>query len=281
MKCLEFLKANLTQKMDQIYHQIKSRETKEFYVCERCHIEFNEENALIYNFTCPECGNILSRKDNTSVINEYNKELDKLKKELKLVDEELNKEKEKLEKSRIREAKKEEKIKKEIRKNAANERRKIREKEAKKIKKKSAKVSKKKKPKKKEIKKGNDGFYGISGDNVEWHFDANEWVDYSYEIDELKKQYGLTDEQTKQLDDKITDYWKSGEFEDFDKEYGKSYQEELLDIVNESKSYKEFMDKIGSENLKVGILEDVEEFRNNNFFKAVEKAVKELKFKVK
>jgi len=153
MKCLEFLKANLTQKMDQIYHQIKSRETKEFYACQRCHIEFNEESALIYNFTCPECGNILSRKDNTSAINEYNKELEKLKKELKLVDEELNKEKEKLEKSRVREAKKEEKIKKEIKKSAADERKKIREKEAKKNKKASKiKIPKKKLPKKKEKK---------------------------------------------------------------------------------------------------------------------------------
>jgi len=148
MKCLEFLKANLTKKMDQINHQIKSRETKEFYVCDRCHIEFNEETALIHNFTCPECGNILSRKDNTSAINEYNKELEKLKKELKLVDEELNKEKEKLEKSRAREAKKEEKIKKEIRKSAADERKKIREKEAKKMKKENIKISKKKSTKK-------------------------------------------------------------------------------------------------------------------------------------
>jgi transcription initiation factor TFIIE subunit alpha len=154
MKCLEFLKANLIKKMDQIHHQIKSRETKEFYVCERCHIEFNEENALIYNFTCPECGNILSRKDNTSVIKEYNKELDKLKKELGLVDEELNKEKEKLGKSRAREVKKEEKIKKEIRKKAADERKKAKNKEANKMKKiAKAKISKKKLPKKKENRK--------------------------------------------------------------------------------------------------------------------------------
>lgn len=150
MKCLEFLKANLTKKMDQIHHQIKSRETKEFYVCERCHIEFNEENALIYNFTCPECGNILSRKDNTSAIKEYNKELDKLKKELELVDEELNKEREKMDKSRAREAKKEEKIKKEIRKKAADERKRVKKREANKLKKiAKAKISKKKTSKKK------------------------------------------------------------------------------------------------------------------------------------
>jgi len=160
LKCLEFLKTNLIKKMDQIYHQIRSRETKEFYVCERCHIEFNEENALIYDFRCPECGNILSRKDNTSVIKEYNKELDKLERELKLVDEELNKEREKLEKSKAREAKKEERVKKEMRKKAADERKRAKKREMKKMKralqskkilksKIKRKISKKKKSKKK------------------------------------------------------------------------------------------------------------------------------------
>lgn len=111
IKCLEFLKADLIKKIEQIHHQIKSRETKEFYVCERCHIEFTEENALLHNFSCPECGEIMSRKDNTNVIKEYNRELDKLRKELKLVDDELQIEKEKSEKSRTRGIRKEEKLK--------------------------------------------------------------------------------------------------------------------------------------------------------------------------
>ena len=154
MKCLEFLKANLTKKMDQISHQIKSRETKEFYVCERCHIEFNEETALIHNFTCPECGSILSRKDNTSVIKEYNKELDKLRKEMELVDEELRKEKEKNEKTKAREIKKEEKIKKIEKEKIKAARIKAKKKEEKK-KPKKAKPKSKKNPKKKKAKKKN------------------------------------------------------------------------------------------------------------------------------
>ncbi len=154
LKCLEFLKLSLIKKMEQIHHQIKSRETKEFYVCDRCHIEFTEENALIHNFACPECGNILSRKDNTGVIKEYNKELEKLRRELALVDEELNKEKEKLEKNKAREVKKEEKLKKETRKKAAESRKREKEKEAKKGKNKTkSKVSKKKVSKKKTVKK--------------------------------------------------------------------------------------------------------------------------------
>src|SRR4030042_3755113 len=141
LKCLEFLKADITKKMDQIYHQIKSRETKEFYVCSKCNIEFNEENALIHNFACNECGEIMSRKDNAPVIKEYNKEIDKLRKELGFVDEELKIEREKLEKSKAREISKEEKLKKEKRKKTSE---KTKRKPAK-IKKKSKKSKKKKK----------------------------------------------------------------------------------------------------------------------------------------
>jgi len=111
MKSLEFLRENLLKKMEQIQHQITSRKTKEFYVCERCNIEFNEENALVHNFMCNECGEIMQRKDNTSVIKEYNRDLDKIRKELELVDDELKIEREKLEKSKAREKKKEDKLK--------------------------------------------------------------------------------------------------------------------------------------------------------------------------
>ncbi len=154
LKSLEFLKANISKKMDQLNHQIKSRETKEFYVCERCHIEFTEENALVHNFICPECGNLLSRKDNSSTIKEYNKELDKLKKELSSVDEELDKEKGKVEKEKARVMKKEEKIKKEIKEKASAARKKLKAKlkQPKKIVKKTPRKSKSK-PKTKKKKK--------------------------------------------------------------------------------------------------------------------------------
>ena len=82
MKCLEFLKADITKKIDQIHHQIKSRETKEYYSCNTCTIEFNEENALLHDFACNECGGILSRKDNSGIIKEYNKNLERLKKQV-------------------------------------------------------------------------------------------------------------------------------------------------------------------------------------------------------
>jgi len=105
LKCLEFLRNTLLKKMEQIHYQIKSRETKEFYVCDRCNIEFSEENALVHNFMCNECGAIMSRKDNAPMIKEYNKHLDRLRRDLTIIDDEIKIEREKLEKGKAREVK--------------------------------------------------------------------------------------------------------------------------------------------------------------------------------
>ncbi|MCK5044038.1 hypothetical protein KAR52_03495 [Candidatus Pacearchaeota archaeon] len=106
LKSLEFLKGILIKKMNQLNYQIKSRETKEFYVCEKCNIEFNAENAMLHDFICNECGNIFTLKDNTKVLREFKRQVDKLQKELNLLEEEIKKEQEKLDKKKLRELKK-------------------------------------------------------------------------------------------------------------------------------------------------------------------------------
>ena len=50
LKSLNFYKNYLNKKAEQISYQIDSREIKTFYVCETCSIEYNEENALLYDF---------------------------------------------------------------------------------------------------------------------------------------------------------------------------------------------------------------------------------------
>ena len=111
LKSLEFLKSILVKKIDQINYQVKSRETKEFYICERCNVEFNEENVLLYDFTCNECGDVFTIKNNKKLLGELKKNLAKIEKELGLIEEEIRKEKERLEKERMRMIKKEEKEK--------------------------------------------------------------------------------------------------------------------------------------------------------------------------
>ena len=92
LKSLEFLKGLIMKKIDQIKNQIKNRETREFYVCDRCHVEFNEENALLHDFTCPECGSVLTLKDNTKLLKEFHKNLENYENLLKIVDTDIEKE---------------------------------------------------------------------------------------------------------------------------------------------------------------------------------------------
>ncbi len=112
IRALEFLKAHIKKRSDQVKHQVDSRESKIFYICERCNIEFNEENALLYEFTCNECGNIFTLKDNTKVLKELRKNFARQTNDLNEIDGELVQEKEKLGKKKTRELQKEEKEKK-------------------------------------------------------------------------------------------------------------------------------------------------------------------------
>ncbi len=163
LKSLEFLENMISKKLEQLRNKLKSRETKEFYVCEQCNVEFNAENALLHEFTCKECGNVYTLKDNSKLIKELKKEIGKLEEKLKLVNDEINIEREKLDKKRAKEIKKdaEEKARKKAvaaaKRKAAKKR--LERKERKKISKKSVKkiiakrVVKKKAASKKPIKK--------------------------------------------------------------------------------------------------------------------------------
>jgi transcription factor E len=115
LKSLQFYRQILAKKIEQLQSFIKSRETKQFYACERCNVEYTEENALVHNFVCEECGSIFTLKDNRKFIENIKKDLDKLEKLAKSVDEEIQAEKDKIGKKREKENKKEEKEKKEAR----------------------------------------------------------------------------------------------------------------------------------------------------------------------
>jgi len=156
LKSLEFMKNNLLKTIDQLEHKIKSRETKRFYICERCNLELSEENALLYNFTCNECGDILALKNNTKFVREMKKNFEKLKKDLVFLEEEIKKETEKIEKIKLKEIKKEEKAKakkKPKRKKSVKKKKIIKTIKKKPIKKTTKKLKPKLKTKKKTVKK--------------------------------------------------------------------------------------------------------------------------------
>ena len=154
LKSLEFLKSILLKRVEQINIQIKNREAKQFYVCERCGIELTEENALLVDFTCNECGDIFTIKDNSKLLRELKKNLDKIESKLVFVNQEIEKEQEKVNKVKAKEIEKIAKEKAEKRKEAARKRALTRKKTMKKkaVKKKTKKKTKKK-VKKKVVKK--------------------------------------------------------------------------------------------------------------------------------
>ena len=147
LKSLEFLRELVSKNLTQLKNQIKSRETKRFYVCERCNIEFSEENAMFHDFTCNECGEIFSAKDNEKILKEFRKNEEKLENKMKMIDAEIAVEKAKLEKAKMKEIKKIEHEKMKQREETRRLQKEIRDKEKKK------KEASKKKPGKKSNKK--------------------------------------------------------------------------------------------------------------------------------
>lgn len=103
LKSLEFLKAIIVKRLNEFQHQIKSRESKQFYWCERCKIEFNEEHALLKDFMCNECGDIFTLKDNTKILRDLRRNFTKLKNELAEINSEIEKEEAKIEKQNQKE----------------------------------------------------------------------------------------------------------------------------------------------------------------------------------
>jgi len=120
-KSLEKLVELKKKQIENDEHQIKSYETKRFFLCPSDCAKFNEESALLHNFICPECGNVLQLEEKAPKIKEFTDKKEKALKELALIESELAKivtvKTKKLEISRKRKAKaKKEKKKKEAKK---------------------------------------------------------------------------------------------------------------------------------------------------------------------
>ena len=112
LKSLEFVRGNLVRGIEQTESQIKSKETKEFYLCKRCNIEFNQENALLHNFTCDDCGEIFVLNDNSKNLRDLRKTLSRICAELKVLDGEIESENSRIGKEKVKEMKKTEALKK-------------------------------------------------------------------------------------------------------------------------------------------------------------------------
>jgi transcription initiation factor TFIIE subunit alpha len=110
LKCLEFMKNRLLESREKFNNQIIRREEKNYYVCEDCNIECSEDEALLQEFTCDECGELFVQKDNTQLLRGLKRNLERIDEKLEIIDLEIGKERAKIEKQKASKLRKEEKL---------------------------------------------------------------------------------------------------------------------------------------------------------------------------
>jgi transcription factor E len=150
-------KEGILDEIEKLKNQLRIRETERHFICKNCDSEFNEENAMINDYTCPECGEVLQMRETTEITSKIKSEIKKLEDSLVNLNVEIGKIEELEEKSLGRKLKAEEKKKKqerlEKRLEREKEKKKLEKKSGKKEKKKIKKTAKKKTPPKKSSKK--------------------------------------------------------------------------------------------------------------------------------
>jgi transcription initiation factor TFIIE subunit alpha len=138
-KALERFIALKQKELDELQHQITSHENKRFFRCKNDCVELNEESAMIHNFLCSECGNLLQLANHEKNIHEFRGRISRIKSEI---------EEAKQERAKIQEEKEKKEEKKQARKKAGKKakkkgKKKTTKKSKPKLKKKSGKTKKK------------------------------------------------------------------------------------------------------------------------------------------
>jgi len=85
LRSLEILEESLKEEIGKLKTDLLSKQSKRYYKCKICGAEILEENAIVHNFICPECGEVYELSDNTSHITSVMKNIAKFKKELEIV----------------------------------------------------------------------------------------------------------------------------------------------------------------------------------------------------
>ncbi len=88
-KCLSKFKEDLVSEKNSIQEQVHNRKVRQYYFCELCELEFNEEEALVHNYMCPECGEVMQLREAEDLIGDLSKRSEEIDKVLEQVDAEL------------------------------------------------------------------------------------------------------------------------------------------------------------------------------------------------
>jgi transcription factor E len=76
-KSLIKFREKLQKEVENLQQQLAIKRTQQFFWCKNDNIEYTNENALLNNYTCPECGEVLELKDNSSQVINLDKQISK------------------------------------------------------------------------------------------------------------------------------------------------------------------------------------------------------------
>ncbi len=150
-KSLELLRAQLAKKIDELEKELEERKKKRFYYSPDIDVEYTEEQALEYDFICPETGEVMQLKESDEIVSKLEKKIFELKSELDKINDEIEVINKKEGKAKDRRLKAEAKAKALEREKKRKARQRLMKKlgKGKKVKKKVSKKAKKKSSKKK------------------------------------------------------------------------------------------------------------------------------------
>ncbi|MBS3090977.1 hypothetical protein J4217_00835 [Candidatus Pacearchaeota archaeon] len=81
-KSLQKFRDKLNLEIENIKKDIHIKKTHQFFICPNCHSEYTTEEALLAQYACPECGEILELKSHVQEIQELEKKIARLQKVL-------------------------------------------------------------------------------------------------------------------------------------------------------------------------------------------------------
>lgn len=114
------------EELERVQSRLEREKRSTFFSCDNGCMRLSFEQAMEFNFTCPECGEIMNEKDNSKVIEELEKKEELLKKEISDFEKEYfdllkeNSIKKINEKDNKKEEEKSEKIKLKVKNNSEN-----------------------------------------------------------------------------------------------------------------------------------------------------------------
>lgn len=88
-RILQSHKESLAKQIQNLEEQLHQRETDRYFYCPNCGAEYDEETAMLHEFTCPECGEVLQMKDMSEISEQIKKEREKLENTIAELDQEI------------------------------------------------------------------------------------------------------------------------------------------------------------------------------------------------